>query len=169
MNNVAIQTISDLIQIPAFASLFLYIGFKLHALQRIEEYMKVVGHNMGVVTNYLTKAGDGFEPNELKQFSPFQLTEEGLELIKRVSFDVICRDNEVVFFEEMNRLGVLGTKYDVEKAAIRSIYFLMDQSFMTPVKVFLYNNPKRTIENIAPTLGVYLRDNYLERHPEIIE
>ena len=41
-----------------------------------------------------------------------------------------------------------------------------DRNFL---KVFFYNNPTRNLQNMAPTLGVYIRDRYLAEHPEISE
>ena len=56
-----------------------------------------------------------------------------------------------------------------ETAAIKSIYTLSDKEFMSLLKEYFYNNPNRSLANTAPTLGVYVRDKYLEEHPEIIQ
>jgi hypothetical protein len=37
------------------------------------------------------------------------------------------------------------------------------------IKVYLYNTPKRRMSDVAPTLGIYVRDQYLSAHPEIVE
>ena len=58
-------------------------------------------------------------------------------------------------------------KYDVELSAIKSIYFLLDKTFMNFLKTYMYNHPEKRINSIAPTLGIYIRDYYLAEHPEI--
>jgi hypothetical protein len=97
-----------------------------------------------------------------------QLTNTGKKLITDIGFDAIFEENKSDFVEfidsEMPKL-----KYDVELAAIKSISALSDQEYMNPLKVFFYNNPKRSLQNVAPTLGIYIRDDYLEAHPEITE
>jgi hypothetical protein len=37
------------------------------------------------------------------------------------------------------------------------------------LKIFFYENPARNMENTAPTLGVYIRNKYLAKHPEITQ
>jgi hypothetical protein len=60
-------------------------------------------------------------------------------------------------------------KYDVEMASIKSIYALYEKPYMQFLKVYFYNKPERSLENTAPTLGVYVRDSYLLEHPEITQ
>jgi len=85
-----------------------------------------------------------------------------------LGFDNIFKEHKLDFFnyidEEKPKL-----KYDVEFSAIKSISFLSDKPYMEFLKVFFYNNPNKNIENTAPTLGVYIRDKYLEEHPEITQ
>jgi len=40
---------------------------------------------------------------------------------------------------------------------------------MAFLKKYFYNNPTRNLGNTAPTLGVYLRDRYLEQYTQIMQ
>ncbi len=102
----------------------------------------------------------------MESLSPLTLTESGGKLIKELGFDNIFKDNCNDFFNFINEQKP-RLKYDVELAAIKSISVLSEKSYMDFLKVFFYNKPARNLENTAPTLGVYIRDKYLEKHPEI--
>jgi hypothetical protein len=123
---------------------------------------------MKVVTDYLTKFHTKFEPRELRVFSPIQLTAEGNKLITEIGFDNVFEEYEDDFLDYISQEKPM-LKYDVEMTAIKSIYFLADRSYMQFLKVFLYKHPERNMHNIAPTLGIYVRDRYLEDHPEITQ
>jgi hypothetical protein len=128
----------------------------------------ILKYNIKVICDHLIKSGGSFNPSELKATSPYQLTDEGMERIREMEFDTVFDEQKQSFFACIDTEKPT-TKYDVEVAAIKSIYVLGDKPYMKFLKIFLYNTPTRTIENIAPTLGVYVRDKYLEKHPEITE
>ncbi len=146
----------------------IYIGRKLQILDDLQELSKNMKHNIQVISNFLTRNNKGFNSSELKSMSPLTLTEEGNKFISELTFDDVFAENKQEFF------GYIDSekpkfKYDVENAAIKSIYALSDNDFMDFLKIFLYNNPNRTMDDTAPTLGVYIRDKYLEAHPEITQ
>ena len=147
--------------------ILLSMGRKLQILDDMGENITTLKHNVTVIANFLTKNSE-FDPRELKPFSPLQLTDIGRELITSLGFDKVFAEHKQEFFsfidEEKPKL-----KYDVEVSAIKSIIFLYDKDFMQFLKIYLYNNPNRSIDNVAPTLGVYIRDAYLAEHPEIVE
>jgi hypothetical protein len=164
-----LQKINELvvsIGIPAIVWALIYIGIKLHTLKVIEIAVDKIKQNIKVMGDYLTRHHAKFNPAELKAFSPVQLTEIGIKLIKEIGFDHIFNVNKTDFFSfidsEQPKL-----KYDVEVASTKSIYVLADKPYMQFLKVFFYNNPDRNLENMASTLGVYIRDKYLGEHPEI--
>ena len=61
------------------------------------------------------------------------------------------------------------TKYDVEKVAVKSVWVLADQPYFKEVKKYLYNKPDLRFKDYALMLGVYARNKYLEKHPEIVD
>lgn len=156
------------IGIPSIIGGLIYIGTRLQILNDLKKTSDTMKGNLKVIGDHLTKYDTQFDPKELQSMSPLQLTDEGRNLIEQIGFDTIVeqhRDDFCDFIDnEKPRL-----KYDVELAAIKAVMALSDKEYMSPVKVFMYNNPNRTLNNLAPTLGVYVRDIYLESHPEITE
>lgn len=147
---------------------FIYIGRKLQTLDELNRASVKIKMNVKVISDHLTKFDSQFDPRELQSFSPLQLTKEGKMLIEALKFDKIFKKHSQDFCEFIDGEEP-KLKYDVELAAIKAIVALSDQDYMKLLKVFFYNNPTRNLQNVAPTLGVYVRDKYLKRHPEIIE
>ena len=166
--NIFIEAITA-IGIPSTIGGLVYIGKKLQILDDMKITIDKIKWNLKVVTDFLTRNNENFNPQELQAYSPLRLTPEGERFIKHTGFDKIFAANKAEFFrcieEERPKL-----KYDVETAAIKSIFLLCDKEYMNFLKVLFYNDqPRRNMENTAPTLGVYLRDKYLAEHPEITE
>lgn len=147
---------------------FIYVGRKLQILDDLKVTVDTIKWNLKVVTDFLTRTNENFDASELKGYSPLTLTPEGEDSIKRLGFDVVFAKNKADFFDYIDGEKP-KLKYDVEIAAIRSIFIFYDKEYMKFLKIFFYNTPKRNIENTAPTLGVYIRDKYLAEHPEIKE
>ena len=156
------------IGVGAVVAGLIYIGRKLQILDDLKVTTDKIKANVKVVGDFLTRDNKNFNPSELQAYSPLRLTPEGENFIKKTGFDTVFDKNKADFFRcidsEKPKL-----KYDVEIAAIKSISMLYDKEYMNFLKVLFYNTPSRSMENTAPTLGVYLRDKYLVAHPEIIE
>lgn len=145
---------------------FIYVGRKLQILDDLKRTVDIIEHNLKVVTDHLIKFDKNFDHTELKAYSPYALTAKGKKLIKDLGFDNIVHQHRREFYGCIDGHEPV-LKYDVEKAAIKTIHGLFDETYMQSLKVWLYNHPDRDITNLAPTLGVYLRDTYLADHPEI--
>jgi hypothetical protein len=160
--------IISIIGIAAVLGAFLYIGRKLQVLDDLEKTTSKIKVNVKVISDYLTTSNVDFNHSELQAYSPLKLTKKGEELIVALGFDNVFekhKDDFCRFIDEQEP----KLKYDVENAAIKSIALLQSKDYMDFLKVYFYNNPDRNINNVAPTLGVYVRDKYLEKHPEITE
>lgn len=162
------NTFVSAVGFPVMVGWFIYIGRKLQVLDTVAKDVDILKHNSKVVSDFLTKNFSDFNPSELKANSPYQLTEKGMQFIKEIGFDKVFTENKKYFFDCIE-LNSPKLKYDVEAAALQSIYFLAEKSYMDFLKVYFYNNPERNMQNTAPTLGVYVRDKYLDEHPEIIQ
>lgn len=147
---------------------FLYIGRKLQILDDLKEASNKTKVNLDVVCKYLIKNHTRFDATELQTFSPFQLTEKGNNFIKEIGFDNVFEKYKTTFFNFIDNENP-KLKYDVENNAIKVVSALYDEPYMEFLKVYLYNHPNRNLANIAPTLGVYIRDKYLSEHPEITQ
>ncbi len=168
MSIEAINMVIVYVGVPTIAGALIFIGVKLHTLTVVEKAVEKIKHNMKVMGDYLTRHHTRFDPTELRAFSPLQLTDTGKRLIKDVGFDNVFKENKPAFFSFIDSEHP-KVKYDVENAAIKSIYVLVDKLYMQFLKVFFYNNPDRNMENVAPTLGIHVRDSYLEEHKEITQ
>jgi len=155
------------IGVTAIIGGLIYIGRKLQILDTLEATMEKMKGNLNVVCNHLIKKLE-FDPSELKTYSPFQLTDKGEEFIKKLGFDNVFKEHKDDFFNLIDSEKP-KLKYDVETLAIKSVAVLYEKEYMNFLKVFFYNNPKRTFDNTSATLGVYVRDKYLEAHPEITQ
>ncbi len=155
------------IGIVSIISALIYIGRKLQILDDLKKTTDKIKANLKVVSDYLINNAS-FNPGELQGYSPLSLTEEGKQFITKIGFDKVFETYKADFFScidsEKPKL-----KYDVEIAATKSIFILSNKEYMSFLKIFFYNEPKRNMENTAPTLGVYIRDQYLAEHPEITQ
>lgn len=163
-----VNIIITLIGVPTIAVALIYIGKKLQLLQSLNTSVEKIKHNMKVVGDYLTRYHIKFDPRELQALSPITLTDAGKKFIEDIGFGNIFEKNKDEFLSFVDNENP-RLKYDVELSAIKSIHVLYDKPYMEFLKVFFYNNPDRNLENTAPTLGVYVRDKYLEKHPEITQ
>lgn len=146
----------------------IYIGRKLQILDDLKITTHKIKGNVKVIGDFLARDNKNFNVTELQAYSPLKLTEVGEKFIDTVGFKDVFEKNKTDFFQciegEKPKL-----KYDVEIASIKSISMLYDKEYMNFLKVLFYNQPSRSMENTAPTLGIYIRDKYLAEHPEILE
>ena len=162
-----INALVIIIGVPTVVGVLIKIGRKMEVLDTLKKTTDRIKDNLKIVTDWLTDNTE-FDQKELNTYSQLNLTETGRKLIAENSFEEVFKNNKPDFFNYIDGEEP-KLKYDVEQAAIKSIYLLADKSYMSFIKVFLYNNPKRSIENVAPTYGVFVRDKYLAEHEEITE
>ena len=103
--------------------------------------------------------------------SPLNLTPGGMELIENVGWKASLdrEDNKKNLFETLDKFK-LQTKYDVEKYSIvvlTELAGMREDNSYTPVKRYLYENAKQDDFKVITACAIYLRDKYLEKHPEI--
>jgi len=159
--------IVTVVGIPSIVVCLVYIGRKLQILDTLSATIEKMKCNLNAACNHMIKNLQ-FDPAELQTYSPVSLTEGGRDFIKKIGFDNVFEENKDDFLNFIDSEKP-KLKYDVEASAIKSIAVLYDKGYMSFLKVFFYNNPKRNLDNTSPTLGVYVRDKYLEKHPEITQ
>lgn len=155
-----------LIGVPFLMGSLLKLGRKMQILDSLQESTQKIKHNLHVVSNYLIRNHTKFDHSELQSFSPLKLTKKGEKFIEEIGFDTIFSEHKIDFFQFIDGEAP-KLKYDVELAATKSIYVLSDKDYMSFLKVFFYNHPDRNLENTASTLGIFIRDQYLDQHPDI--
>ncbi|MFA6160279.1 MAG: hypothetical protein WC678_04320 [Parcubacteria group bacterium] len=104
--------------------------------------------------------------------SPLNLTEKGINFIKRLSWDKILEDEKErkILFDTLDKLH-LKNKLDVERyctVILTEFYGSRKENPFTKVKEFLYNDATIDRQDAISACAIYLRDKYLESHPEII-
>lgn len=161
-------TMTDFLLAIVIGLLSLIAWFAKSMLGDIKTTIDKIKNNVKVIGDHLTNTDSNFNHSELQTYSPLRLTDEGKKFIKDLGFDNAFEKHRDDFFSFVNDEEP-KLKYDVERAAIKAVYALSDKDYMSFLKVFFYNNPDRSMKNVAPTLGVYVRDKYLEEHPEITE
>lgn len=164
-----LQDFFSLVTLPTLIGTAVYFGRKLEALDRLEKTMATVKDNIKVISNALISSTEiEFDATLLKSFSPLTLTPEGLQYLQKVKFTDIFTEQSASFVQYIDQNSP-KTKYDVEQLAIQAVLLHADEAMMQPIKVYLYNNPKDSLQSFAKVAGIYVRDKYLEQHPEITE
>ena len=144
------------------------IGYFLrNKFNSFDKTFRVVKYNIKSIANALAKNKRiDFDQSLLEDYSPTKLTENGKDYLEEIGFIKIFSDNSKRFFHVID-LDNPTTKYDVEVSAFKSVLALLDESYFKPVKIHFYNNPKEDIRGFAKVSGVYVRDQYLNKHSEI--
>ncbi len=167
-------TIKDwltILGIPAIIVALLFIGRKLQILDDLKKTVEKIKHNIKAMADSMINSDLVFDHTKLQSYSPFKLTEKGKEYLEKIGFISTFNSNKEIFFDCID-MDHPKTKYDVELAAYRSMLLLRNkEDLMKPIKIHLYNNPndEESFESISRYAGVYIRDQYLDLHPEIVE
>jgi hypothetical protein len=125
-----------------------------------------IAHNVKVICDHLISKNEGFNHSLLDSHSPLFLKPEALKLLTDIGFITIFNEHASDFLSFIASESP-KTKYDVEISCTKSILVLFDKDYFIPIKTYLYNNPSMEKVQFAQVLGIYIRDKYLERHPEI--
>ena len=137
--------------------------------EKFETIFDTVKYNIKAIANSLSEADEiNFNHSHLRDYSPLSITEEGEKYLEITGFIQIVSEQSDKFFKVID-LENPTTKYDVEVNAVKSVLALLDEEYFRPVKIYFYNHPKEDIRGFAKIAGVYLRDKYLEKHPEITQ
>lgn len=104
--------------------------------------------------------------------SPKDLSEAGNRLLEESGVRKIVDDHLNQFIENLEKLN-LKSAYDVEQKSFYILKGLEKSNISIPLKNFLYQNPTFlgkpvSFNDIFFVGGLYLRDKYLEKHPELL-
>jgi len=129
------------------------------------------------VSAWIVKKDKSMANTLMAKLSPYQLTDAGKKLLE-ISGGKLCVDQNLdMFMSELGKQNPL-TPYDVEEKSVSIILETKQQPIFNQIKNFLYYMPK-TIEGVGDAadisiftvvnvMSLYLRDFYLEAHPELI-
>ncbi len=100
--------------------------------------------------------------------SPLRLNEDGEWLLKESGIKKFIDDALEILLTRLEEKK-LTNALDLEDEAFRVVEENEQEREVAGFKNFLYNNPEETIGNILFVGSIYLRDKYLEIHPEILK
>ncbi len=164
-----INTIIVIIGIPVLVGFFIDLGRKMQVLDDLKNTTDKIKHNIKTISDrMIADPNMGFDPSKLQSFSPLNLTEQGSKYLEDIGFVNLFKENKENFFIFINKEEP-KTKYDVEVAAIKSVFVLFHKEYFVPIKTHLYNTPTESFKSLSQVAGVYIRDEYFKEHPEITE
>lgn len=112
------------------------------------------------------------KPNSyVQENSPLMNTPLGLQLLEASGGKKIVDDHYSEYESQINQRSC-PTAYDVQIVSSEIIAEAQDLEYMKPVKDFVYTNPKYNnipleLDDAQRVMVVYLRDKYLDNHPQI--
>lgn len=113
--------------------------------------------------------GDLSKIDLFKKNSPISLSEEGEKAIKKTGFKKAIDENITFLFKTINK-SKPKSALDAERFCVGLIrFFIIDKDIkiFKEVEDFLYNNPKYNKPDYYKAAGLYLRDKYLDKYPEL--
>jgi len=107
----------------------------------------------------------------IKERSPLELTKLGKQLLEESGAKQLIDNNYDELKGEIDESNCKNA-YDVQVCASKLIAEREDKNFMTPIKNFVYKNPKwrgknLTLLNIERLMVIYLRNEYLIKHQDL--
>ncbi len=118
----------------------------------------------------------------VKKFSPLKMTAIGEILFQKSYAKDVINDNLDFFIQEIEKTHP-QTAYDVENESLNVLFVNQNKEIFNKIKQYIYyekeyltiEDPdthekveiKLSLMNIIKLMGIYLRDCYLARHPDI--
>jgi len=138
----------------------------------IKESVKTIQGNIVGIYSLLAGTGKGIgNGGIINANSPLKLTPVGDKILVESGGKIFVDDNFPLFEGKISDKAPT-TKFDVQLLSVQIILSEINNPGLSPVKNFLYNNPSfegfnLNLNLITYVLGIYLRDKYLEKHPEL--
>ena len=145
-------------------------------LKSVESSTKNIAKTINALLVYLKGKDVAFDPSLFQSHSPMTLTDLGKEILTASGGKKFVDDNVDLLISEI-RKSEIKSPLDVENIAPIVINVNSALDSFTPVKNFIYNMPvyksgglstPLDLGKIAQIIGIYLRDKFLEKYPEIL-
>jgi hypothetical protein len=118
----------------------------------------------------IESGGDVKNVTLYKKGSPLEITPEGIMEIEKMGFRDSIDKNLDALFKMVDESGPKSA-LDVESFCVGLIRYLInskESDLFKQVEDFIYNNPDYNNFEYYKTAGLYLRDRYFEKHPELL-
>lgn len=148
--------------IPSIIICLIFIGGKLHLLSQLNSTMEKVKCNIKVIADALIVGKfEGFDHGLLQAYSPIKITERGDKLLNEIGFKKVFEEHSQDFVKCIDNENP-KTDYDIEKSAIKSVFYLFDKPYFNSMKDYLYQHPDNPKDGIIMLAGIHVRDKYME-------
>ena len=151
----------------------------VHNHKIVNQDKTIVGHGEVIndISVWIMKKDKSMIPLFMSKHSPYYLNPTGIALLE-ASGGKKCIDENIDFF--ISRLEDVNptTPYDVEEKAMGVIIGSKGLPLFNPIKNYIYFQPdivelagekvEISIFATASVMGIYLRDIYLAKHPEVL-
>jgi hypothetical protein len=139
------------------------------------EKFGVLATNITTLIAFLTTKHTDLQSGLFQSFSPIQLTDLGKELLNKSGGQEYIDQNSqnlISLMEKQNFKSAL----DVQNYANSLLINLFNTDEFVDIRNYIYQNPlftsgKNSVQvnwpNINQVMGIYLRDKYFEKHPEL--
>lgn len=161
-----VEKIINLVELPSLLLGFLYVGKKLQLLDSMNKSIDALKRNVKVICDHLVSKNDGFDHTLLINYSPLKLKPEAVALLENIGFIDMFNQHSQDFLDLIDSEQPKN-KFDVELQSTKAVLILFEKDYFNQVKNYLYNHPNVEYRKFAQVLGVYVRDQYLEKHPDI--
>jgi hypothetical protein len=180
--NVAIYLIAAIVLIWATVKIYSFcsrVNGYCASHDGAEKEMKKMNYKMTILMDKFNSLVSALHASnhikDTKMFninSPISLTDEGIKFIEEIGFKSALNneDNRKSIFESLDKLK-LSTKADVESFSLiilNELYGSRNANAFTPIKNFLYEHAHIDKQKAVFACSIYLRDEYLKSHPEIL-
>lgn len=146
-------------------------------LKNVEASTKNIAKTINGLLIYLKGKDGAFDSSLFQSHSPMTLTTFGQEILTESGGKKFVDENLEFLIAEINKQDI-KSPLDVENIAPLIININSQLDSFTPVKNFIYNRPlyksgdQQTpldVAKVAQIVGIYLRDLYFEKFPEILQ
>jgi hypothetical protein len=134
------------------------------------------------ISQWIMKTDNSMIDTLLKKTSPYSITPIGYDILKLSGGEDAVDNNLDFFIDELKKINP-ETPFDVEEKSISIILNNTSKECFNPIKNYVYYSPKKievddpetggkrevqiSFHAILNVMGVYLRDKYLAKYPEI--
>lgn len=146
----------------------------------LEDDISSLTETVDDISKWLMKFDSEMINSLAKKHSPSKLTFAGEQLLEVSGAKKVINDNLEYYISEMEGMKP-NNPYDVEKFAMKVILGSINSDIFVPIKNYLYYSPdkisfyneqegkdevvKLSIYSIIGVMTIFLRDEYLKRHP----
>lgn len=149
-------------------------------LIKIDSSLFGIFQSINALTVYLKGKDASMDISLFKAQSPIQLTDLGTKILYEIGGHKVIDDNLDIFISDMEKQD-FKSGLDVQNYSSALILNSFSNEIFTPVKDYIFKNPvykynpgegkeaqiPLDLGTVNQVIGIYLRDKYFEKHPEL--